>query len=117
MVLADVSTIEVRLHLPPMPKAKTTSTIVSEITCASILVAIAEKQPDGVTVRGITEKSGETNRVCPCLVRLCAGSCQVLKRQAKEPKLNDDDPFVFNPAFTQAKERVVIPQVDKPKDR
>jgi hypothetical protein len=100
MLLCDVSNVECKFAVPKNAKAQNlrTYTVTSDITCAAILLVIAERI-DGITLREIVERVGDRNSVGQYLVRLCQPGCPIVKRSGKEKRMNDDDLFQFNPQF------------------
>jgi hypothetical protein len=100
MLLCDVSVVECKFAVPKNAKSLNPRTYVvsSDITCASILLSIAEK-PEGLTLREIVDRVGDKNSVGKYLVRLCALNCPIVKRLANDKKMSDDDVFQLNPQF------------------
>jgi hypothetical protein len=109
MLLSDVSVVECKFAVPKNAKSTQSKVYIvsSDVTCASILLAIAENQ-DGITLREITERVGDRNVVGQYLVRLCALTCPIIKRTAQEKKMNDDDIFQFNPQFFFSVAKVTV---------
>ncbi|OHS93049.1 hypothetical protein TRFO_12058 [Tritrichomonas foetus] len=110
MLIQDVSTVESKFHVPRNAKSAhdRTYTVSSDIICASVIQAVSEKP---LTFREIYELIAERTLIGLYLKRLCGPNCPILKREAKDKKMSDDDKFMLNPGFYFQASRVVVQPV------
>jgi hypothetical protein len=121
VLLADVSIVEAKFHVPRNARSNVgrTYSVTSDLLCASILLYLAGRGRDGLTLREICDLVGDRNSVFRYVVRLCTNTCPILKRTARESKLDDSDVFAMNANFFSNATRVIIPSilVDKRKEK
>jgi hypothetical protein len=112
MLLSDVSIVECKFQVPKNAKAplQRIYSVSSDIRCASILLAIAERT-SGISLREIVEKFGDRNSAGQYLIRLCNKQCPIVRRTATEKKMNDDDVFCLNQQFFFPAAKVTVPPI------
>lgn len=113
-LLADLSTIESKFHVPKNSKssAPRTYTLTGDVYGTFCLYAVADGPK---TTREIIDIVGERSIVLKHLAKMCVTG-GFLARQGKNPKsISDDDVFQLNPEFFHKNTRLPIQPVESGK--